>query len=179
MLVFAMPACTFGGATRFEAAFDRVGAPKVRASVDPSVGVTKMDELTDVGHQTANFVLASVGIGWGTDGAFVTAGLDIVRVPAPGQGIGAVAGARVRYDLHNCLRWSVGVGPAGLIKQLRADNNVDPFGPNPRVTRVYHDGTVFAGWSSCGWRMARAFSEPTIGLSYEVGVAELLFAPGP
>jgi hypothetical protein len=179
IFALAMTACTFAGAARLEAVFDHPGTPNVRAMVDPAIGVTKMDELTDVGHQAANFVLLSAGIGWGTDGVFATGGLDVVRVPAPGQGIGAEAGVRVRFDLHRCLRWSIGAGPTGLLEQLRAENRVDAYGPNPRVTRVYHDATAFAGWSSCDWKMARAFESPIVGVSYEVGVAELLFAPGP
>jgi hypothetical protein len=173
LLLIALAGCTLGVAGRMEVAYDVGGAPTVRASVDPAIGTTALAQAGDVAHQPAVFALLSVGVGWSSDGAVATFGLDAVGVPAPGGGLGAVGGLRVRLD-RRCVRWSLGGGAAALLAQVRAEDRADAFGPNPRLTRAYQDATAFVGWASCDERV-RAM----IGAAYEVGVAELLFAPGP
>lgn len=173
ILALALASCTVGASGRMELAYD--GAPRVAVSVEPAIGVTSFeDPASSVATQDAIVGLLRFGLGWSNDGVFVLAGLEVLTVPAPGHGAGFTGGFRVRVD-PRCVRWSVGGGATALLAQLRADDRVDSFGPNPRVTRAYQDATAFVGWRACDDDRLRAM----IGVAYEAGVSELLFAPGP
>jgi len=167
--------CTVGGAARLEGSLDIGGPATYRASLDPGIGLTRVDPPDDVANAKALIILTTIGGGWGSDGWFWSAGLGGVTVPRPGGGFGLAWGIRARLDGH-CGRWSIGIGAAHVVAQLRAEDYNDGFGPNPRLTRMYHDATAFAGFAACdGGSTFRAM----VGAAYELGLGALLFAPGP
>jgi hypothetical protein len=155
-----------------ELAYDFHGAPEVRASVQGGVGITAIAEPASASRQTVTFVLLSVGGGWGSGGAFFACALEGMAVPPPGEGsTGIVIGERFLIN-PQWTRWTLEVGGARLVEQTYADDAVDEFGANPRLTRVYQDATVFVG---ADFEHGRA----TVGAAYELGMSKLLFAPGP
>ncbi len=157
-----------------ELSYDFEGAPLVRASADGAIGATDFETPAPASTQEAAFALLRFGVGWGATGAFMEVALEVIAVPAPGGGTGPAAGIRVRFD-PECVRWSVGLGGARLIAQTHAEDVVDQFGPNPRITRVYQSAGAFAGFASCD----RTGFRGMVGAGYEAGIARLLFAPGP
>jgi hypothetical protein len=174
LALVATGACTLGAAGRMEMSYDFDDAPLVRASADGSVGATAFQMADQASTQEATFALVRFGVGWGATGAFAEVAIEAIAVPAPGGGTAPAAGLRVRFDA-DCVRWSIGLGGARLIAQTHAEDLVDPFGPNPRVTRVYQAATAFAGFQACD----RTGTRGMIGAAYEAGIAKLLFAPGP
>jgi hypothetical protein len=165
-------ACTVGAAGRMELAYHFHGAPDVRASAQGGVGITAIAMPDTASRQTVTVVLMSVGGGWGTDGPFLVAALEGTVIPPPGEGsTGIVVQERI-YIRPSSAEWSLGVGGARLVEQTHAEDTVDQFGANPRLTRVYQDAIAFIGVD---------FNDPraTIGVAYDVGIAKLLFAPGP
>jgi hypothetical protein len=175
LVASASTACSVGAAGRMELSYDFDRAPLVTASADGSIGAGGFEMPEHASTQDATFGLLRFGFGWGATGAFMEVALEAISVPAPGGGTGPAAGIRVRFDRSSCVRWSVGLGGARLIAQTHAEDLVDQFGPNPRVTRVYQSAGAFAGFASCD----RTGFRGMVGAGYEAGVAKLLFAPGP
>jgi len=168
-------ACTVGAAGRMELSYDGGGAPDVRASAQGGVGITSIAMPETASRQTVTFILLSVGVGWGTDGGFLTVAVEGENVPPPGEGsTGIVAGYRMRIS-PRCVHWAIELGGARLIEQTHADDRSDEFGPNPSLTRAYQDANGFVGWDACDDRG----SGVTVGAAYDVGIAKLIFAPGP
>jgi hypothetical protein len=174
-IAIVLTGCTLGAQARFAAIYEPDGRAHETISAAPDLGITSFQQLTDVAHQEAVFLLAYAGFGWSTLGQWSGEfGFEVAGIPGAGGGTGFVSSMHIEID-RQCVRWSFGGGPATLLSQLDADDHPDAFGPNPRVTRVYHDLTMFAGWTSC----EGSGTSPHAGVAYEVGVAKLLFAPGP
>jgi hypothetical protein len=174
-LVLALTGCTLGGTARVEGSLDLGGRATYRASVDPGFGATGLADANDVCHTRALIVLFTFGGGWGSDGPFFATGLEGATVPAPGGGFGYSFGLRTRMD-RKCVRWSFGYGVSRLVAQIGAEQRSDSFGPNPQLTRAFHTASGFAGFASCD---GDSSFHAMLGAAYEVGIAELLFAPGP
>ncbi len=171
----ACAACTVGGRARVEATLDDHGRRDAAVSLGPAVGASGFDQPTDVAHQAGWFSLFGFGLGWGTArGAFAEAFFEVVGVPGCNGGVGGAFAYHIRIDAR-CTRFTWGAGVVGLLAQLRADDNPDQFGPNPHVERVFHEAGAFAGFSSCN----SGGDTAAFGVDYEVGLADLLFAPGP
>lgn len=171
-----LQACTVGAAGRIEAMYEGRGG-HVAGSVVPATGGAGIANAGggDVAHERGVFGLVGIGGGWGAGHPFLEVSIQAIDVAGEGGGVGFAGGIRTRVD-RSCVRWSFGAGVVALVAQLRAENRVDQFGPNPRVTRVYHDLTALAGYTTCDSGTGFAGH---LGLAYELGVAELLFAPGP
>jgi hypothetical protein len=165
--------CTLGATGRLEGTLDTRGHRAVAASLSPAFGATRI-ENGDVAHARGTFILIGIGGGWGgREGAFAMFSLTGSTVPGEGGGFGRTFGLHVRYSGRSCVHWSLGFGVTALLAQPRAESFSDPFGPSPRVTRIYHDATANVGFASCDVDVGEA------GIAYEVTGAARLFDPGP
>jgi hypothetical protein len=176
VVVMLVTGCTIGAGVRVEATYDFDGSLHARGDLVGAVGITAVEAVNDVAHARANFALMSIGGGWGGhEGVYLTVALEYTGVPGEGGGVGFSAGFRTRVSTR-CLVWTFKAGAAGLLAQTQADDGADdPVGPNPTLTRYYHDLAGVIGYTMCDGEGERFLA----GAAYEVGVGKLVFNPGP
>ena len=164
--------CTAGAATRVEATIDRhrvihVGGD-LEASAGAGVAATAADGSFDVARDPEVVLAFFVGARWGEGHAWLTTGVDLLRL-RPGD-VGVTGGIHASFARHRCTRVVFGLGATGVIATHVMDRP-DPSGPDPRIARVHHSLSLIAGFHECG---------PTpgeLGLSYTAGATAVVLVP--